>query len=280
MPIWKPISDEKSGYLFSLSDSLRIVEEDRPNLLNDVSDSPMIIASDYSGQHKNASHEAYSFLVTTEIALTNWIPELVEFRKKWLPDNRRVAFKNIKEKLRWAALPSFLSVVENLHCNVITILVDRRVGSFSSGGSVALVNALPDCFPQNASDGTIEKMHRLASFVAFIIAGLREEEQIAFWISDHDEALDSHDKREMFARLATYLTFGLTGWRTAADLYFGTTELPNSPPWSEDLASIPDLIAGSYCKMSSHLPAFLGKERWMVGLSSQTIEDRRALAIG
>ena len=259
---------------------MRIVEEDRSDLLTDVSDSSMIIASDYSGQHKRASHEAYAFLVTTERSLHEWLPELTEFRQQWLPDNRRIAFKNVNEKLRWGALPAFLSTVENLDCNLIAILVDRRVGSFSSGGKEALVEALPNCFPVKAKDGTVEKMLRLASFVALILAGLRREEQTSHWISDHDEALDSHEKREMFARLATYLTFGLTGWRKAADHYFGTTESPLAPLWSEDLASVADLVAGSYCKMSEHLPSFLGQQKWTVSMGSHAIEDRRARAIG
>ena len=41
--------------MFSLSDSLGIVEAKYPNLLVPVMDGTMIVASDYSGQHKEAS---------------------------------------------------------------------------------------------------------------------------------------------------------------------------------------------------------------------------------
>jgi hypothetical protein len=89
MSVWRPLTDTRSGYLFSLSDSLRIVEAKNPNLLVPVSDGTMIIASDYSGQHKEASHEAYSFLVTVDQALKEWLPSLGAFREHWLPDNRK-----------------------------------------------------------------------------------------------------------------------------------------------------------------------------------------------
>jgi hypothetical protein len=126
-------------------------------------------------------------------------------------------------------------------------------------------------------------MLRLASFVALILSGLRREDQVSNWISDHDEALDSFEKREQFARLATYLTFGATGWRRPADHLFGTTELSEAPSWSEDLAAVTDLAAGAYCQLSKLLPAFFGhvsEKTWQVRMASTDVESLRARAIG
>lgn len=280
MSVWHPLTDIQAGYLFSLSDSLRIVEAQNSNLLVPVTNGPMVVASDYSGQHKEATHEAYSFLVTTNRALSDWLPSLSEFRRLWLPDNRRISFKKLNEPVRWRALPAFLETVGELKANLVTILVDRRVGSFMSGGTDAAIEAFPDCFPTQAGPGTVEKMLRLASFVALILAGLRREDQMSNWISDHDEALDSYDKREQFARLASYLTFGLTGWRQAADHLFGTTQSPEAPYWSEDVAAVADLAAGAYCQMSASLPAFFDMETCRARVRSGNVEDQRARAIG
>jgi hypothetical protein len=191
-----------------------------------------------------------------------------------------MSFKKLNESVRWRALPAFLETVGSLRGNLISIMIDRRVGSFMAGGPRAAVDAFPDCFPKSASHGTVEKMLRLAGFFALILAGLRRQNQTSSWISDHDEALDSHDKREQFARLATYLTFGLTGWQNAADHLFGTTESPVAPYWSEDVAAVADLTAGAYCQMSSQLPAFFGLKNWQVGVSSSRVKDQRARAIG
>lgn len=280
MGIWHPMTDTHAGYLFSLSDSLRIAEAQHPDMLAPVDDGMMIVASDYSGQHKEATHEAYSFLITNDGELNKWLPSLREFREQWLPDGRRLSFKKLNEPVRWRALPAFLQTVGKLKGNLITILIDRRVGSFMLGGPEAVVEVFPDCFSADSNRGTVEKMLRLASFVSFILAGLRRENQTSNWISDHDEALDSHDKREKFARLATYLTFGLTGWQRAAGHYFGTTDSPMAPYWSEDVAAVADLAAGTYCKLSAYLPGFLGRETWRVGLKSNYIDDQRARAIG
>ena len=94
MNVWRSLTDTRAGYLFSLSDSVRIAEAQHPDMLVSVVDGSMIVASDYSGQHKEATHEAYSFLVTTDKALNDWLPLLNNFREEWLPDNRRISFKS------------------------------------------------------------------------------------------------------------------------------------------------------------------------------------------
>lgn len=138
MPVWKRIQDQSAGFIYDLSELLAIVEWRHPGLLVPVSEGAMVIASDYSGQHQGTSHEAYSFLITTDFALQRWLPTLARFRERWLPDGRRISFKRVKEPLRWRALLPFLRTIEALPGNVLTFLVDRRVGSFCAGGSDGL----------------------------------------------------------------------------------------------------------------------------------------------
>lgn len=273
------MAEIQSGYIFSLSESLRIAELQYPETLTPLEIGKMIVASDYSGQHKGVTHEAYSFIVTTMPSIDIWLPVLTKFRKEWLTDGRRMSFKNLKEPIRWKALTAYLECIGKLRGNLITILVDKRVGSFMHGGQEAIVKAFPDCFDSHVNMGTVEKMFRLANFIALILAGFRHENQTSLWISDHDEALDSHEKRENFARLATYVTFGVTGWHNAKESFFVTTELPHAPEWSEDLASIADLVAGAYCQQSGNLPAFFGIDNWKISYGPNSIKEQRANSI-
>ncbi len=159
-------------------------------------------------------------------------------------------------------------------------MIDNRVGSFVEGGPQALASVLDDCFVPGASSGSIEKIYRLGLFVAMIQAGLRREDQPSLWISDHDETLDSFDKRERFGRLATYLTFGLTGRANSAEQSFMTTEAKDLPDWVEDLASIPDIAAGACASLSSKLPLFMRQKTWAVGIAYGDGIDWRAKTFG
>ena len=113
-----------------------------------------------------------------------------------------------------------------------------------------------------------------------LTAGLQQENQRSWWISDHDETLDTFDRREQLGRFTCYLTLGLTHWHKPADMEFGTTESPNLPPAVEDVASIPDLIAGACCQLSAVLPTYCGTELWRRVVPSGAVKDRRARVVG
>ena len=159
------------------------------------------------------------------------LAERDEFRAKWLPDGRRMSFKQLGDGVRRRALPAFLSTANRISGNTITILVDRRVRSFM-GDTEVWRKLFPDCFLPSTKPGTIEKMMRISSLVAVLTAGLRDESQPSLWISDDDEALATFERREGLGRLSSYLTFGLTRWHAPAELEFGTTGSIHAPEWA------------------------------------------------
>jgi hypothetical protein len=277
---WRPVASHSGGYESLLSSALEIVDKQDESCLWPVDVGTQLIVSDYSGQHREATHEVYSFLITTLTALEPWLPIRDQFRARWLPDGRRLSFKQLREPVRRRAYPHFLELAGNLPANLITIMVDNRVGSFVQGGPLALAEALDDCFTSEMSAGSVEKIFRLSLFIALLQAGLRKEDQPSLWISDHDETLDSFDRRERFGRLATYLTFGLTGWKNAADQHFTTTESENLPLWAEDVGALPDIAAGACAQLSRILPLFMGEETWTVPIIDNPPVDWRARIFG
>ena len=278
--IWRRIENNNCGYIFSLSDSLWVTEKNNPGILNDMRDGRMIVGGDYSGQHKEATHEAYSFVVTNSHSLHAWMPYQNEFKQRWLPDGRRLSFKKLNEAVRWRALPNFLEAAARLKGNLITVMIANDVGSFMLGSVQEKIEIFPDCFSPQMKAGTVEKMIRLASLLALVFSGLRSEGQASFFVSDHDEVLETKSRREQFSKLASYLTFGATGWRQPADCFFVTTELDEAPCWAEDVSAIADLAAGAYCKIGPYLPAFLGKQSWRTVFDPSVIQDRRAYVVG
>jgi hypothetical protein len=280
MRTWRPLASHSGGYESLLSSALQIVDERDETCLWPVDVGTQLLVSDYSGQHRQATHEVYSFLIITLVALQAWLPLREKFRAQWLPDGRRLSFKQLREPVRRRAFPHFLELAGRLPANLITIMVDNRVGSFVQGGPSALAEALDDCFTPDMSEGSVEKIYRLALFVALLQAGLRKEDQPSLWISDHDETLDSFDRRERFSRLATYLTYGLTGRTHSAEQNFTTTEAENMPLWAEDVAAIPDIAAGACAQLSGVLPLFMGDKTWTVPITYGASLDWRARIFG
>jgi hypothetical protein len=280
MSVWQAFDVPPAGYVNLLSKAIKITEGNVDDLFWPVDEGLQVIVSDYSGQHRQATHEVYSFLITTWDRLQDWLPLREAFRDRWLPDKRRISFKQLREPMRRRAYPHFLEMAGTLPANLVTVMIDNRVGSFIDGGPLALATVLDDCFVPDASPNSIEKIYRLAVFVAMIQAGLRREDQRSLWISDHDETLDTFDKRERFSRLATYLTVGLTGRSNSAEQSFMTTEAKSLPDWIEDLASIADIAAGASASLSGKLPLFMEQRTWRVGMVFGDTLDWRAKTFG
>jgi len=274
--VWQHFDVPEAGYVNLFSEAISAAEKTNNDFFVPVDQDTQVIASDYSGQHRNATNELYSFVITTRSDLESWLPLRNEFREQWLPDGRRLYFKQLREPLRRRSYPYFLELCGALRANVLTVMIDNRVGSLIAGGPEALSNVLDDCFPAGIKPGNIEKMYRLAMCIAMIQAGLRREDQFSLWISDHDETLDTHEKREGFSRLATYFTFGLTRRKNSADQLFMTTEHEELPDWGEDLTSISDIAAGACAKLSGELPIFLNQTSWSTGISIKEEADWRA----
>jgi hypothetical protein len=279
MTVWRPITAKEVGYGYVISEAIAIAEAANPGLLWPVDKGLQIVASDYSGQHRQATHQAYSFLITTDQALADWLPLWAAFRSERLPDGRRLSFKQLREPVRRRAYPHFLDLVGRMRANLITFMVDNRVGDLC-GDPIELAAIWDDCFVPGATAASIEKAYRLALFVCLVQAGLRREDQASRWISDQDEVLDSFDKRERFAGVARYLAFGMTGWRAAAVQECMTTGVANSPAWLEDMAAIPDIAAGACAQLSGALPLFRNQRNWVVPIPYGDAVDGRARLFG
>lgn len=250
MRVWCAIKKPSFGFLDNLSDGIALIEQRNPGLLAAVDDSAMWISSDYSGQHESASCEAYAFLVTTARALRAWNRRRITFRQKYLPDGRRLSFKKLKEPVRRRALAPFLTVADELHGNLVTIVIDKCFSSLFKKHGAATWDDLPGIFPEGTSANVVEKSLRLGTFISLILAGFRHERQPATWISDQDDSLENHDRRERIAEFISYTTYVMAGWKNPAPVEFGTTVLDVPDRRLEDFVALPDLVAGAFADLA------------------------------
>lgn len=226
----------------------------------------LYITSDYSGTDKQSRHEIYSFLLTCPSYLTQWQVLRSDMRARYLRDGRRVAFKNLNDRYRVRALPHFLDAARRLPGICVTLVVTKSLRNLSHGATF-LTESSPLKFQHPWSAAAFEKVVRMTHFVALLIARFSHPGQNVYWISDEDELFAGEARS---ADLASILGFwsGLHVQHSLGELGVGTTFIDPGDRFEEDLASIPDLVAGATREYITALSAIAGG-RLPAGLALQ-----------
>lgn len=238
---WVPVP-RKVGLLSYVSDGVARLDLGRPWFLPDLRrGTDLIAASDYSGEHRGARYDVLSCLLIDAGSLGGWDRAREVVRRRWLKDGRRLAFKNLRDRRHAQAIPGFLDAAEQLRGVVLTVALSKRLGPvFATPGR----DRGPLCARWN--DAVLEKVLRVTSVLSLLLAGLARPAQNVFWITDDDAIAATQDHlRDLTTALAyvsaDYLTHDLGHLRCST-----TSIQDESSRRIEDLASIPDLIAGTY----------------------------------
>ena len=104
-------------------------EQNRPDriIYPDLNDgSGLVLATDYSGENEASDFRVLGFLLTTQKSLESvWGPARLEVRRKYLHNNRRMAFKKLDDALRINAFPTFLKAASQLSGVLACVAVEK-----------------------------------------------------------------------------------------------------------------------------------------------------------
>lgn len=219
--------------------------------LPDFSDDEKIaVMSDFSGEHKGAYFNTYSFLILAYNKVGPFMVQVEELRRKHglIEPYSEFSFKDLSFGPRSRALPEFLRLVDNfIHGAVVTIAIDKQVDTVFGGSKN---ETYPIIEEQLAAMGlgkwkgaTGEKVLRVCHSIAMFIALTTRENQRLLWYCDKDaineDARDRGfvDTQNIFLRtLGMYCKhkFDLVGFGKSFD----------DKSHLDDLLSIPDFAAG------------------------------------
>jgi len=272
---WNHIGDSH-GLMSGLSESIRDLEHANPSLIPNLRDGEvLVVASDYGGQHNTSAYESLSFLFADLNECGEWNERREELRAEFLPDNRRMSYKNLNDKKRNEALFPFLLAANHIPGLSITFLIDKKINSLFITEGKLRVEQL-----SHWSRVSVEKLLRVLHFISCFIEGLSTSGQHVFWFTDQDDIVPNAAKLTEVNSLLAHISSQYLS-HDMGDLRCGTAEVDDGSRLIEDLISVPDLVAGALADVLNNNPEFesdpavLGRIKRLENLSEKT---RRILA--
>ncbi len=213
-------------------------------------DEKIAVVSDFSGEHKGAYFNTYTFLILAYNKIGPFMVKIEGLRRKHglLEPYSEFAFKDLKYGPRSRALPEFLRLVDNfIHGVIVTIAVDKQIDTvfgISKSQTYPLIEAQLAEMGLGKWDGAVgEKVLRVCHSIALFIALTTRENQRLLWYCDKD-AINENGGNRSFAdtQKIFYHILGMYSKHKFDLVGFGKSFDDKSH--LDDLLSITDFAAG------------------------------------
>jgi hypothetical protein len=210
----------------------------------------LLMASDYGGEHKKATHLVYCFLVVKDAR--DWLVRTRRIRNLHLPDNRTLSYKRLGDPARQRALIPFLEAAANIDGHLIAIAVDKRKKWLCAGPGD------PDPLPQAMglksrwNGPAFEALLRKVHFASALFSIWAQPYASLSWITDEDRFV-ANDVRHDDALRAAAIVSGFYCNFPLETLSLVTTGQDPERTEFEDLCAIPDLAAGMLSEVAAGL---------------------------
>lgn len=216
------------------------------------------ITSDSSGMSRESRFWVTTFLVVDMNNSWEWEEKRQIVRQEYLNDGRRMAFKALNDKQRQKALVPFLSAANLINGLCFSVVIDKRIQSICTGKEILFDRRFPEVFEGKWNLRSFEHMFRVVHFFSMLVAGLSHDNQDISWITDNEDFLATPGRTRDTQRVLSAFT-SLYANQRLGKLGFGSTELDEADRRDEDLAAIPDLVAGSVCETMSVILKHYGR---------------------
>jgi hypothetical protein len=169
-------------------------------------------------------------------------------RKHFLPDGRRMSFKGLSDRRRKTALIPFLRFADHLVGVCVTMAVRKSIRH------ICINSKSFDFLQENLrfegrwNPASLERMLRIVNLVGMLLGGLSKPNQNVYWISDEDQLFaNPRTARDLQMMIGKYTSHYVD--HPLGELGIGTTAIDPGDRFEEDLAAIPDLLAGAIAEI-------------------------------
>ncbi len=248
-PLWRELDIQGSSPITAFNRWIRKLAVETPDRLPDLRDAAtLFVTSDSSGDHSGAPYRVLSVLLTDPARCGTWIAARDEIRRALLPDGRRMSFKQLRDRKRAEALGPWLKAADLIPGLCLAIAIERSYGSLFDAPA-PLNFSHPDFAPYGKwPPATLEKACRLCHFIGLTVAAIAMPGQDVYWFGDQDEICANAERLGQLTKLFAWIS---SHYATVdlGRLRVGSTISDDGSLILEDLASIPDLVAGAVAEV-------------------------------
>ena len=185
---WRELDRDELGFLNTLSGVFAAAQRRDPECLPNLRGADcLFVGSDYGGEHQNANYLTLTFLIADVAACARWAPVWAPWRRRFLPDRRRMVYK---EPQRRPPRPRVVPTSRNREPIAgpsynIRVLSGHPAAYFlSTGSSKHLSSSLRRSARLPAP--VAEKFMRVVHVLSLLLAGLSAPGQDVLWVTDED----------------------------------------------------------------------------------------------
>jgi hypothetical protein len=210
----------------------------------------LALASDYGGNHKSSGFHAYCYLIVDTGASFEWPRLRKQVRRQFLPDGRRMSFKNLGDGHRQRALVPFLQSADSICGHLVALVVTKQLANLSWRG------VYDETAPKRLGlrgvwkKSSFEAMFRSAQMFALMLNVWSRPWMDVTWISDQDEIVANDDRLDDAQQLAARLSTQLVPHHLGV-FSMNSTAIDDDSRAFEDLVAVPDLAAGMLSEVAS-----------------------------
>lgn len=221
-----------------------------PSLPDFSDDKKVFVMSDFSGEHRSALYNTYSFIILAQDKIGPFQAKVHELREKHglLNPYSEFAYKDLRFGARSRALPEFLDLVDNyIHGAVITLAVEKQIetlfGPSKPEAHAFLVDQLAALGFGQWKGPDAEKVSRVCHTLAVFASLLTSAGQRLLWYCDND-TINVDGKRRTFAHTQELFkaVWGMYATQPLDVIGFGRSFEDKS--YLDDLLSVADFAAG------------------------------------
>jgi hypothetical protein len=124
---WRHVQSPVLGLMATVAEQVQLLELRGELRLEPFRSRTCYVTSDYGGQHAASRFQTYSFLFCDLGNAQQWLHRKVRIRERYLPEGRRLGYKEMSDGHCREAFFPFLDAADQLPGVVFTLAIDKQI---------------------------------------------------------------------------------------------------------------------------------------------------------